>query len=857
MKITKFTCENLVKHCVTDNSHPIFSYTVSDDRQGAFVKKAVLEVNGWSCDAINQIAIKYEGKTLTPFTEYEAKLYVEDDQGGSDTATCTFMTGRMNTPWNAKWITDGKYVFTEKKVSPKPMDFAKVIPVKNGKKLKRGLICATAMGIYEASVNGKKVGDIYFAPGFTSYKSRLQYQIYDITDMLDKDVNRLSVTVAGGWAVGSFVFTRKNRITADRQALLMEVILEYEDGALDVIGTNDSWSVTTDSRHRMADLYDGETFDASSNNNDGAGTWHNASYEKLRVEPSIFAQIGAPVKAHERFKPISSHKYKDGMVYDFGQNMAAVVELDITRARDGQEIVVRHSEILNTDGGPNTTFLRSAKATVTYICREGAQVYSPKFTYMGFRYIWVRGIEPTDYKVSAIAIYSDVERIGSFECDNERINKLQSNITWSAKSNFVDIPTDCPQRDERMGWTGDIAVFANTACYNFDMARFLKKWLADVREEQLPTGGIPNTVPSQGYGFPATMPVMAVEFWGDACILVPWALYMSTGDIDVLKDNFNMMKKYVNACKRWAGLLSFGKHRYLWNTPSVLHFGDWVAADSPKMSQWQKRTKWTATASLCNTSHIVSKVAGILGFKDDEAKYENISRGAMTAYNDILTDGNGKLKEEFQTAYVLPLYFNMFAGEARENAVANLVRLVEKNNYCIGTGFPGTPYILFALADNGREDVALKMLLNDKCPSWLHEVKMGATTIWERWDGLNEDGVCPISDDGTDMMISYNHYASGAVGDFLYRRIAGIEPTAPGYKRFMINPLISKEIKHAKGVFDAPYGRIVSDWKVLGDKFVINVSVPVGCECELHMPDGSIMSIGSGKYERKCVVNVG
>jgi alpha-L-rhamnosidase len=199
----------------------------------------------------------------------------------------------------------------------------------------------------------------------------------------------------------------------------------------------------------------------------------------------------------------------------------------------------------------------------------------------------------------------------------------------------------------------------------------------------------------------------------------------------------------------------------------------------------------------------------------------------------------------------------MFVGEARENAVANLVRLVEKNNYCIGTGFPGTPYILFALADNGREDVALKMLLNDKCPSWLHEVKMGATTIWERWDGLNEDGVCPISDDGTDMMISYNHYASGAVGDFLYRRIAGIEPTAPGYKRFMINPLISKEIKHAKGVFDAPYGRIVSDWKVLGDKFVINVSVPVGCECELHMPDGSIMSIGSGKYERKCVVNVG
>jgi alpha-L-rhamnosidase len=318
-----------------------------------------------------------------------------------------------------------------------------------------------------------------------------------------------------------------------------------------------------------------------------------------------------------------------------------------------------------------------------------------------------------------------------------------------------------------------------------------------------------------------------------------------------------MMKKYVNACKHWAGLFSFGKHRYLWNTPSVLHFGDWVAADVPKMSQWQKRTKWTATASLCNTSHIVAKIAGILGMYEDEKKYSRISRGAAGAYNDILTDGNGKLKEEFQTAYVLPLYFNMFDENAKKNAVDNLVSLVEKNNYCIGTGFPGTPYILFALADNGREDVALKMLLNDRCPSWLHEVKMGATTIWERWDGLNEEGVCPISDDGTDMMISYNHYASGAVGDFLYRRIAGIEATEAGYKCFRIKPIVSEAIKWAKGTLNTPFGEIISDWKLQGKVFTIDVKVPVGCECELCMPDGNVMVLDSGKYERKCNVNVG
>jgi alpha-L-rhamnosidase len=733
------------------------------------------------------------------------------------------------------------------------MSFAKEIPLAEGKTVQKATLYATALGIYEASINGNKVGDIYFAPGFTSYKSRLQYQVYDITQMLSPGVNRLQVTVAGGWAVGSFVFTRKNRISADRQALKLELRIEYEDGTADEIGTDESWLVTTEANCRMADLYDGETYDASLLPE--KIKWHSASVETLRVSPRLVAQSKAPVKAHERFAPIKSWRYQDGTVFDFGQNMAAVVELNIRRAENRQEIIVKHGEILNPDGGINTSFLRSAKATVHYICREGAQSYSPHFTYMGFRYVWVTGIQPEDFEIHAVALYSDVKPIGSFACGNAALNRLQSNIVWSAKSNFVDIPTDCPQRDERMGWTGDIAVFAPTACYNFDMTDFLEKWLADVRAEQLRTGGIPNTVPAQGYGFPATMPAMAVEFWGDACILVPWALYQSRGDIRVLRDNYDMMKKYVDACKWWAGLFSFGKHRYLWNTPHVLHFGDWVAADCPKMSGWQKRTKWTATASLCNTSGIVAQVAAILGEHEDEARYRKISRGAAEAYTSILTDGHGTLKEEFQTAYVLPLYFHMFGETERKKAVDNLAKLVEKNDYCIGTGFPGTPYILFALADNGRADVALKMLLNDKCPSWLYEVKMGATTIWERWDGLTEDGTCPISNDGTDNMISYNHYASGAVGDFLYRRIAGIEATKPGYQSFRVKPLPSREIGWAKGTLQTPHGEIQSHWRIEGDEFFIRVQVPEGCECELCMPDGTAMTLHSGIYERKCGVD--
>ena len=413
----------------------------------------------------------------------------------------------------------------------------------------------------------------------------------------------------------------------------------------------------------------------------------------------------------------------------------------------------------------------------------------------------------------------------------------------------MEIPTDCPQRDERMGWTGDIAVFGPTACFNFEMGRFLKKWLRDVRSEQLPTGGLPNTVPANGFGFPVTMPTMAIDWWGDASVLVPWALYNSEGDKKVLFDNYEMMKKYVNACKGWARLFSFGKHRYIWNTPAVFHFGDWVAPDVPKMQQWQKRSKWTATASLCNTSSILSQIAEILDKKEDAVYYRSLSEKVAEAYEAVLTDGNGKMLEEFQTAYVLPLYFEMFREKNKKKAVDNLASLIEKNNYCIGTGFPGTPYILFALADNGRADVAYKMLLNTKCPSWLYEVKVGATTIWERWDGLDENGECPIGDDGTDNMISYNHYASGAVGDFLYRRVAGIEPLEAGYRRFRVKPVIGGNIRNAKAEIDTPYGIAASDWKLEGDKFALKVTVPVGCRCEVVMPDGKKHNCGSGEYD--------
>ncbi len=847
LNITRFAVENLTQGCVTDVRRPRFSFALDSSREGAALRRAVLRVGDWEGEAAGQIAVPYGGAPLEPFTVYTAALTAEDDAGETARAQLTFETGRLDTPWTGKWISDPAYKFTEKKVSPKPMTFRR--RVRTDRKIACARIYATAMGIYELTVNGQKAGDRYFAPGFTSYQANLQYQTYDVTDLLTGD-DVIQAVVAGGWAVGSFIYTRVNRVTADRQALLLELRLTYEDGGVETVGTDETWEVTEEGPYKMADLYDGETYDATVRPEDVH--WRMAAEERLRVHPRITADYGAPVKARERFAPVGRNKQPDGaLVYDFGQNFAGVVELKL-KGKRGQVVTVRHAEILNPDGTLNTRFLRTAKATATYTCADGEQTWSPRLTYMGFRYISVEGVGEADVEVTGVALYSDLEQTGSFACSNEMVNQLQSNITWSARSNLVDIPTDCPQRDERMGWTGDIAVFAPTACFNFDMGRFLDKWLLDVEAEQLPTGGIPNTVPAQGFGFPTTMPRMAVAWWGDACVLVPWAEYQARGDVEILRRMYPVMKKYIKACRFWCGF-GLGKNRYIWNMPGVLGFGDWVAPDVPQMSQWQGRVKWTGTASLRNTSALAAKIAGILGEEEEAAYYRELSEKTADAYCSVLTDGNGKLLEEFQTAYVLPLYLDMFpTPQVKAGAVDNLVRLVERNDYCIGTGFPGTPYLLFALADNGRADAAYKMLLNTRCPSWLYEIKMGATTVWERWDGLDENGVCPIGDDGTDMMISYNHYGFGAVGDFLYRRVAGIEPVEPGYKTFAVRPILGGGLTWARAAVRTPYGQAGADWKIENGTFSVTVRVPMGTRCKLTLPNGTEKVYPSGTHTAAC-----
>ena len=826
LQIDEIKINGLKEGCVTDSDAPRLAFSLKSEKQGTSLKSAVVRVGGREFITSEQCGIALKGLTLKPFTRYEVSVTATDNFGSLSEGKTYFMTGRRETPWTAKWITNASYTFP-KNASPAPFTFRKAFAAKN---IKRALLTATALGIYELELNGKKVGEQYFAPGFTSYKHILQYDLYDVTLLL-KEQNELVAVVGGGWAVGRFTYSSKSRITCDRQTFLAELFLEYEDGSKEKIVTDESWQQTMDGNFRFGDFYDGEVYDATLELNQAK--WRAADIYRPKIKPKITARYGCRVIAHERLKPLAHFPAKNGKeeIYDFGQNFAGVVSLKI-KGKAGQKVTVRHAENI-TDGDLNVKSLRTAKATIVYICHEGEQEYSPRLTYMGFRYIGIEGIAPENIEVSAIALYSDFEETGSFACSDPLLNQLQSNIRWSGKSNFVDIPTDCPQCDERMGWTGDIAIFARTACFHFDLGRFLDKWLLDMKYEQTRGGGLPHVVPKQGMKAPSS----PAACWGDSCILVPWAEYLARGDKELLRAMYPAMKKYLKAVKFWASLSGPGKYRrHIWKW--LFQFGDWCAPEGG-IFDWMRRGKWIATAYYANSCRIVSKIADILE-KKDVAYYAGLSEKIAASFRHVFTDGKGKLKKEFQTGYVLPLAFGIAKGAERETMAQNLDRLVRERGYHLSTGFTGTPHILFALADGGKAETAYKLLLQDTAPSWLACIKEGATTTWEEWTiDPRREGNIP----------SYSHYAYGAVGDFLYRRVAGIEPMEGGYKEFSVRPVLGGGLTYAKASVKTPYGLAGSEWHLDGGKFTLKVTVPVSCTCRVTMPSGKQVILKSGEYE--------
>ena len=840
LKISKITVAHQSDGCITD-TRPSIQFALESDIPGEALDYAVISCGDWEMTTRDQINNLFGGE-LRPFADYKVHIRAVGTSGETVEADTSFSTGRMDTPWTGKWITDSTYSFP-KKESPMPMVFRKGFGVK--KEVKKAWIHATALGIYEIELNGEKVGRDYFAPGFTSYRHQIQYQTYDITGMLSAD-NTIQVTVAGGWAAGAYTFRRVSHISCDRQALLCEIFLQYADGSLEKIGSDESWLVTEDSPFALADWYDGETFDAAFRWDDCR--WRNADVTKPKGNPKLLAQYGDPVRIMETMYPVSVTTAPSGeIIYDFGQNFAGIVCISVKNGRCGQTVVLRHAEVLY-EGELFVKSLRTAKATATYHCKDGDQTYTPRFTYMGFRYVGMTGIAPEDLEIKAYVLHSKFDTVGSFSCSNPMINRLHENILWGGRSNFLEIPTDCPQRDERQGWTGDIAVFASTACFNFDLSRFLNKWLLDLATEQSIGGGIPLVVPRHG----DVAPPLVTACWGDSCILVPWAEYLARGDLELLRRQYPAMKRFLKGVKRWAAYFSFhSNERLIWEKP--FQFGDWCAPGE-NSKQWRAKGKWIATAYFANSCGLAAKAAAILGEQEDAVYFEKLKTRIEKAYREVFTDGKGTLHKEFQTGYVLPLHFGMTEGEETIVMARNLAQMIRENDNRLATGFPSTPYLLFALSDNGYPELAYEVLLQENCPGWMYEIQSGGTTIWERWDALRPDGTVNVGsladgqDEGDGGMVSFNHDANGAVGDWLYRRIAGIEPISGGYKTFKIEPIPGGGLTWAKARHLSPYGTIVSDWKIEDGNFEITVTVPVSTTCNLVLPDGTSRVLNSGVH---------
>ncbi len=741
--------------------------------------------------------------------------------------------------WKGVWISDPSY-HVESPLSPVPMVFRRRFDAL--KPIASLRIDVTAMGIFDLWLNGQRMTEEYFNPGFTDYSAHLQYVSYEIKE-LAAGTHELTAVVAGGWAVGRTTHVdnttkSKSRLTADRQALLCDLALNYADGTREIIGTDESFEVSEEGPWRFGDFYDGETYDARI---DMAGiAWHRSAPETLRVQPRIRSRYGLPVVAHERLTPISWTKASSGeWIVDFGQNLAGVVALTVN-GRAGQQIVIRHAETLEK-GELYVQNLRSAKQLLTYLCKDGVQQYSPRFTYMGFRYIGISGIEKDDIEsIEAVAVYSDLRTIGHFRCSNKDLNQLQSNLVWSGKSNFVDIPTDCPQRDERQGWTGDISLFSPTACFNFDMRDFLGKWLLDLKTEQNALGSIPFVVPARK----GITPTITTSCWGDCCILVPWALYMSNGDESVLRMMYPTMKKYMADVKRWAAL-----SLPIYGSPHILklpfQFGDWCAPVG-NVPDWLARGPWVGTAYYAHSCELMAKIAGILGKPQDEKRYAVLHEKVKAAFRRVFTDGHGRMKEEFQSAYVLALAFGLETEENRPVMAERLWTLIRNNSYHLATGFPATPYLLFALVDHGYENEAYQLLLQDSAPSWLYQVRRGATTIWEGWSSIQEDGSIHES--------SLNHYAYGAVGDFFYRRVCGLEATEPGYRRFRIKPVVGGGLSWAECTHESLFGTIAIRWEKKEDVFSLRVEAPAETICDVILPDGRTVSVGGGVHDFQCIL---
>ncbi|MGL4175873.1 MAG: family 78 glycoside hydrolase catalytic domain [Dermatophilaceae bacterium] len=708
----------------------------------------------------------------------------------------------------------------------------------------RAVLHYTAHGVVEAWLGGERADDAVLTPGWTSYEWRLRYRTVDVTGLVSArhalDPGRplvLGLLLGNGWYRGRLGFHGGRALYGSERAGLAQLDLTYDDGCEQVVGTDDSWragpsEVLTD------DLYDGQTVDARRRDDSwlepGADVSANAGWCGVHVVDrdldTLVPYLAPPVRRHDTLRPERVWTDDAGRtLVDFGQNVAGWVRLRIG-GESGTEVTVRHAEVLDRDDALATRPLRSAAATDRYVLSGRVDDLEPTFTVHGFRYCEISGL-PAEVRpqVEAVVVHTDLERIGTFECSDPMLNRLHENVVWSFRSNVVDLPTDCPQRDERLGWTGDIAVFAPTAAYLFDVTGFLGDWLADLAVEQAAAGGrVPYVVPDALKLAPAPegfLPVATTALWSDAAVWVPWALWWASGDVDALARQFGAALEHA---RHVVSLLS---PTHLWDNGFQL--GDWLDPTAPPDDPLRAAADPAVVATACaaRTFALTAELAAALGRTSVAREMGAAHRRTRQAFRDHYV-ADGRIRSDCQTVYALAIAFGLLDIPSEAAAGRRLADLVRQAGYTVSTGFAGTPFVLDALTRTGHAAEAHRMLAEQRCPSWLYPVSMGATTVWERWDSMLPDGTVNPGE-----MTSFNHYALGAVADWMHRTLGGIRPLEPGYRRVRVEPSPGGGVTWARSSLRTPHGMLRVSWE-LDDhgETVVEVDAPPGVEVVIAEP---------------------
>jgi alpha-L-rhamnosidase len=784
--------------------------------------------SGW-VESDQSVFVPYGGSELRSRQRLKWRVRYKDAQGSESdwSEPAKFELGLLSkAEWTAKWIRPAATAPDKvEKVAGLRQEFEVNRPIKHAR------LYVTSRGLFEIKLNGKKVGKDHFANGQTSYSNRIDSVSYNVTDQLQQGSNKINALLGYGWYAGRFGWKGQRHVFGKYPELLVQLEVTYQDGQQATFVSDDSWQGTIVGPIVSSSIYDGEHFDARKDWTNWQPVIADADLGTARITPKPFA----PVRVTEVLPVQDVTSPKPGsFIFDLRQNMVGWAKLNIP-VEQGQTITVRFAEMLNADGTVHTDNYRAAKSTDSYTAAStGTIQWQPKFTFHGFRFVELSGfqadVKPSKDWVTGVVLHSDLNKIGSFESSHSKLNQLQSNISWGQRGNFLDIPTDCPQRDERAGWTGDAQAFTPTSMFNYDCRAFWKSWLESMRDDQLENGNIPHVIPDivGNGGSPG---------WVDAATFVPWEVYLRSGDTEVLSDNFEMMEKLVGW---YRGRTKNGLMK-------IKGFGDWLQPHSKK-TRGDTPHPLLGMAFYGRSCQILADSARVLGKKDKAAKYSAEAKSVKQAFMKQYFDVDGKIQNapETQTAYLLAIAFNLIPESMKEPATVNLVRLIDEADGHLRTGFLGTPYVVSVLDQMGRTELAYSLLFKETYPSWFYSINQGASTMWERWNSYSKkDGF------SGDNMNSLNHYAYGAIGQWMYERVAGLtpDPTQPGYKHFFVRPLISDQLDWAKAELQTAYGKASSGWKKENGKIVMNVVVPPNTTATIEFPgDRKSETVAAGSY---------